>query len=85
MTEEEKTTKTPSKADDMEFVKRIVAFIRTKKPKTTSDFVEAGFFRDRTEGRKILREIAEKGYLQMEKAEGQRQFSYTLPPANKTK
>ena len=80
MTEEEKTPKTPSKTDDLEFVKRIVAFIRTKKPETTSDFVKAG-----NEGRNVLRQLAEKGIIGMEKVEGKRQFPYTLPPANKTK
>jgi len=75
----------PEKVEDMEFVKRIVAFIKTKKPKTTSDFVEAGFFKDRNEGRKVLRQLAEKGILKIEKETDARQYSYTVPNAVKPK
>lgn len=77
--EQEKT----SKVENEEFIKSIVVFIHKTKPKSTTAFVEAGLFKNRSEGRKILREIAEKGIITMEKPEkGIKKYSYTLPPAN---
>jgi hypothetical protein len=72
----------PSKAENGEFIKSIVVFIRKTKPKSTTDFVKAGLFKDRSEGRKILREMADKGIITMERPEKSIKYLYSLPPGN---
>ena len=82
MSQEEKTT---SKAENEEFVKSIVVFIRKTKPSSTTDFVKAGLFKDRSEGRKVLKEMAEKGIITMERPEKGIKYLYSLPPAGEVK
>jgi len=83
--EEEKTLKHKNKAEDKEFVKRIIEFISSKKPEKTSDFVKAGFFENRSETRKVFRKLAEQSIIAMEKGKNKR-YRYSLPtkPAGAT-
>lgn len=76
--EEEKTVKTQKEEEKEKFVKRIVEFINTKKPKKTSDFVKAGLFKNRNQARKVLRALAEKGIVRMERGKNKR-YLYDVP------
>lgn len=75
--EKEKTAKPQNKAEDKEFVARLTEFIKTKRPTKTSDFVKAGLFKNRGEARKVLRELAKKKIVRMER-NNKKRYRYAL-------
>jgi len=76
--EGEKNLKLGKKEENKEFVNRIVEFIKTRKPTKTSEFVQAGFFKNRNEARRVLQKLDEQGIVTMEKGKNKR-YSYSLP------
>ena len=76
--EGEKAVKKRNNAEDKEFAECIIRFIKTEKPTKTSDFVKAGFFRNRNDARTLLRVLTEKGIVRMKRGKNKR-YHYGLP------